>query len=218
MPAGSSLASSTTSSRPVRRRRALLAVGALVVLAACSVNGGGAPSGAPAAPTPQAEAFLDTVQVRTFQWFWDLANTRNGLIPDRAPTPSFSSIAAVGFALTGYPIGVERGWITRAEARERTLTTLRFFWTAPQSDAGSGVAGYKGFFYHFLDMQSGARFERVELSTIDTALLLAGALTCQVYFDGSDADEVAIRAYADSIYRRVDWQWAQPHPPKVSHG
>jgi len=155
-------------------------------------------------------AFLDTLEERTFHYFWDLANTTNGLVPDRAPSPSFSSIAAVGFGLTAYPIGVERGYVTRDQARQRVLTTLRFFWTTAQ--------GYKGFFYHFLDMTTGARYQTVELSTIDTALLLAGVLTCQSYFDGADTSEVAIRAVADSIYARTDWQWAANHPPAIALG
>ncbi|RTL18120.1 MAG: Tat pathway signal protein, partial [Sphingomonadaceae bacterium] len=108
---------------------------------------------APAAiPLP---AWFGDLEQRTFRYFWDLANRKNGLVPDRWPTPSFASIAAVGFALTAYPIGVERGWITRKEARDLTLTTLRFFVTAPQGDAPTGMTGNKGFFYHFLDMETG---------------------------------------------------------------
>ncbi len=162
-------------------------------------------------------ALLDSVQRRTFDFFWERTNPVNGLTPDRWPTPSFSSIAAVGFALTAYPIGVERGWITRDQAADRTLATLRFFWTAPQGPAARGMAGHKGFFYHFLDMNSGERFETVELSTIDTSLLLAGALFCQSYFDGSSGKETAIRAIADSLYRRAEWTWIQPNKPLVNH-
>lgn len=162
-------------------------------------------------------ALLDSVQRRTFDFFWERTNPGNGLTPDRWPTPSFSSIAAVGFALTAYPIGAERGWITRDEAADRTLATLRFFWTAPQGPAARGMAGHKGFFYHFLDMNTGERFETVELSTIDTALLLAGALFCQSYFDGSTGTEAAIRALADSLYRRAEWTWIQPNKPLVNH-
>src|SRR2546425_11312002 len=148
-----------------------------------------------------------------------LTNTTNGLTPDRSAAGSFSSIAAVGFALTAYPIGVERGYVTRAAAAQRTLTTLQFFWTAPQSSAATGVTGYKGFFYHFLDMSTGQRFQTVELSTIDTALLLAGVLTCQAYFTNpSDSVETTIRRLADSIYRRADWQWAANHPPAIALG
>ena len=97
---------------------------------------------------------------RTFRWFWDTVNRKNGLVPDRWPTPSFSSIAAVGFALPAYAIGAERGWCSRAEARDLTLTTLRFFWNAPQGPEPTGTTGYKGFFYHFLDMETGAAFSR----------------------------------------------------------
>ncbi|MFL5542782.1 MAG: Tat pathway signal protein, partial [Longimicrobiaceae bacterium] len=127
------------------------------------------------------EAFLDTLQQRTFGFFWELENPGTHLIPDRWPSKSFSSVAAVGFGLAGYPVGVERGYVTRAQAAARTLATLRFFWTAPQGTASAGMTGHKGFFYHFLDMETGRRFERVELSTIDTALLLGGILVCREY-------------------------------------
>ena len=145
---------------------------------------------------------------RTFRFFWDTANPKNGLIPDRFPTPSYSSIAAVGFGLTAYPVGVERGYVTRKEARKRVLTTLRFLRNAPQGHAVKGMTGHKGFFYHFLDMKTGQRYEDSELSTVDTAILLAGALFCQSYFDGSNPEEVEIRRLVDEIYARVDWPWA----------
>lgn len=167
---------------------------------------------------PAEEALLDDLEERTFRYFWDLTNPTNGLVPDRAPSPSFSSIAAVGFGLTAYPIGVERGYVTRAEARARTLATLRFFSSARQGPSSRGVAGYKGFFYHFLDMATGERFEIVELSTIDTTLLMAGVLMAQSYFDGPDSEEAEIRALAEGLYRGVAWDWAQPHPPLVNHG
>ena len=153
------------------------------------------PAAAPAAPVapavpaarllPRDERFLDQLEERTFRWFWDLANSANGLVPDRAPSPSFSSVAAVGFGLTAYPIGVERGWVTRAQARARVLTTLRFLLAAPQGGAPAGVTGYHGFFYHFLDMRTGRRFMDVELSPIDTALLMAGVLLDESYFDAA---------------------------------
>lgn len=166
----------------------------------------------------QAAPYLDDLSERTFRFFWDTANPANGLVPDRFPTPSFSSIASVGFGLTAYPIGVERGYITRAQARTRVLTTLRFFRNAPQGRAAQGMSGYKGFFYHFLDMKTGARSANSELSTVDTALLLGGVLHVQSYFDGVGAEEAEIRRLADDIYRRVDWRWAQNHGPAISHG
>ncbi|HEU5194571.1 MAG TPA: glucoamylase family protein [Methylomirabilota bacterium] len=161
---------------------------------------------------------LVDVQERTFRYFWETGNPENGLIPDRYPTPSYASIAAVGFALTTYPVGVERNYITREQARQRVLATLRFLDAAPQGPDARGVAGYRGFFYHFLDMKTGHRFEDSELSTVDTAILLAGALVCQSYFDGAEPDEVEVRSLAERIIRRVDWQWAQPKPPAISLG
>ena len=172
----------------------------------------------PASPGPSGEALLDDLQERTFRWFWDLTNPENGLVPDRWPTRSFSSVAAVGFGLTAYPIGAERGWITREQARDRVLTTLRFLANAPQGPEPAGRTAYKGFFYHFLDMETGARFEKVELSTIDTTLLLAGALFCQSYFDRDDPGEAEIRSLAEDLYRRADWTWVQPRAPLVSMG
>jgi hypothetical protein len=172
----------------------------------------------PAGITARQTAFLDTLQRRTFDWFWETTDGRTGLTPDRWPTKSFSSVAAIGFALTAYPVGVERGYVSRGQAAERTLNTLRFLYQAPQGEQSANITGYRGFFYHFLDMETGHRFRDVELSTIDTALLLAGALFCQSYFDRPDAAEVAIRAYADSMYRRVEWTWAITKPPVVSMG
>src|SRR5437016_11262350 len=188
---------------------------AAALLAACASNH---PTGPPPPDSAQAVGFLDTLEQRTFHYFWDLTNPTNGLTPDRSAAGSFSSIAAVGFALTAYPIGVERGYVTRVAAAQRTLTTLNFFWTAPQDSVAIGVTGYKGFFYHFLDMSTGQRFQTVELSTIDTSLLLAGILFAQSYYDHSDTTEQQIRALADSIYFRVDWKWAEARPPAVSMG
>jgi hypothetical protein len=172
----------------------------------------------PRAATPAVDPLLVDLQARTFRFFGDTANTENGLIPDRYPSPSYSSIAAVGFGLTSYPIGVERGYITRAQARKRVLTTLRFLERAPQSKDARGAAGYRGFFYHFLDMKTGERFELSELSTVDTAILMAGALFCQSYFDGPQPDEIEIRALANTLYQRVEWPWAQSKPPAISLG
>ena len=197
--------------------RATLAALLGFAAAACASNHSVGP---PPPDTTGQGAFLDTLEQRTFGYFWDKTNTANGLTPDRWPTNSFSSIAAVGFALTAYPIGVERGYVTRADAAARVLTTLRFFWTARQDSNTTGSTGYHGFFYHFLDITTGARYQTVELSTIDTALLLAGVLTCQSYFDNSgDPGETEIRALAESIYTRTDWQWAASnHPPAIALG
>lgn len=187
----------------------------LCLLAACA-RGGSAPS--PPAPLDGRTAFLDTLQVRTFRFFWDLADPATGLCPDRAPTRSFASVSATGFALAAYPIGVERGYVSRAAARARVLRTLRFFRDARMDSAASGCTGYRGLYYHFLDPGTGARYADVELSTMDTALFLAGALFCQSYFDGTEAEEDSIRTAAETLYRRADWQWASPRPPTIGHG
>jgi hypothetical protein len=147
------------------------------------------------------------IEKRTFQWFWDTVNRKNGLVPDRWPTPSFCSIAAVGFALPTYAIGVERGWCSRTEARDLTLTTLRFFWNAPQGPDATGTAGYKGFFYHFLDMETGARFRQVELSSVDTTLLFLGVLFAGQYFERDDPAEREVRKLAIDLYERADWDF-----------
>ena len=147
------------------------------------------------------------IERRTFRFFWETVNRKNGLVPDRWPTPSFSSIAAVGFALTAYPIGIERGWCSRADARDLTLTNLRFFWRAPQGPQPRGVTGHKGFFYHFLDMETGVRYRDVELSSVDTTILLMGVLFAGQYFDRKDPAEAEIRKLANAIYARADWNF-----------
>lgn len=173
---------------------------------------------APGLLPPSPSFDLDDLERRTFEWFWDTANPANGLIPDRWPAKSFCSIAAVGFGLTALPIGVERGWISRAQARDRTLTTLRFFATAPQGPEAVGMSGHKGFFYHFIDMANGHRFETTELSSIDTTLLLGGVLFAAEYFNQANSDEAEIRRLAHLINDRVDWRWMLGQGPYVSMG
>lgn len=176
--------------------------------------GAGAPaSAAAAALRPSAArlpAFYDEIERRTFRYFWETVNRANGLVPDRWPTPSFSSIAAVGYALPAYAIGVERGWCTRQAARDLTLTTLRFLWNAPQGPGAAGMAGHKGFFYHFLDMERGVRFRDVELSSVDTTILLMGALFAGQYYNRGDPTEAEIRELANKLYVRADWTHFRP--------
>lgn len=200
-------------------RRDFLIASALAAAAGCSAPLRFAATGGEAGVSPGVSALLDDLERRTFDFFWQTANPANGLMPDRWPTPSFASIAAVGFGLTAYPIGVERGFVSRAQARQRVLATLRFLRDAPQGPQKEGMSGHRGFFYHFLDMRAGTRFApNVELSTVDTALLLGGVLHCQSYFTADHADEAEIRAAAEAIYARVDWRWAQVRPPAISLG
>jgi len=112
---------------------------------------------------------------------------------------------------------VERGWMVRADAVERSLAVLRFFHDSDQSGSPEAT-GFKGFYYHFLDMSTGARVWRSELSMVDTALLIAGALTAGRYFTASSADEIRLRELVDALYRRVDWRWAQNDGTTINHG
>ena len=163
------------------------------------------------------DAELARLESDTFKYFANEINLENGLIPDSTKRGSPSSIAAVGFALTAYPIAVERKYLTRSEAVKRTLTTLRFFYEAPQGEEPDAT-GYKGFYYHFLDMKTGRRAWKCEISTIDSTYLLAGALTAACYFDRETKAERDIRTLADSLYKRADWHWAQNGALTVSHG
>lgn len=159
-------------------------------------------------PAEQPTVFsLEEVQRRSFRYFWELAYPGNMQIPDRAPSHQFSSIAATGFGLSAYLVGAERGYVSREAAAERVKKTLEVLWQLPQGPDTTGVSGYKGFFYHFLTTDHAHRYKKVELSTIDTALLMAGILSAQMYFDGRNETETAIRALADSLYRRVEWDW-----------
>jgi hypothetical protein len=155
-------------------------------------------------PFVSNDEFLDYVQETSFDYFWYGANPANGLVPDRSATGSACSIAAVGFGLTAIGIGVDHGWIMRTQAVARVLTTLNTFLQGPQGPATTGVIGYKGWFYHFLDMNTALR-SGSELSSIDTVLLLAGILYAKQYFNGASADEASIRSMADAMFNRVDW-------------
>jgi hypothetical protein len=168
-----------------------------------------------AAPVPFSP---DELQRRTFAFFWERALPGNYQIPDRWPTERFSSIAATGFGLTAYLVGAERGYVTRAEAAERVRRTLEVLWALPQGPEMSGVAGYRGLFYHFLNNDDALRYQGVELSTIDTGLLMAGVLSVMSYFDGDDDDERLIRDLADRLYRRVEWDWTLNENGRMSMG
>jgi hypothetical protein len=166
---------------------------------------------------PAVEAELEDLQRASFSYFEHEANPDNGLVADKTAPNWPASIAATGFALAAYPVGITRGFISRAAAVERTLQTLRFFSTSPHGPEPDAT-GYQGFYYHFLDMQTGRRAWQCELSTVDTAFLLAGALTAAAYFDAHTDLEREIRATTDALYRRVNWHWAQNGGATLTHG
>jgi hypothetical protein len=153
------------------------------------------------------EALLDSLQRTAFNYFWYQANAANGLIRDRSQFGSPCSIAAQGFGISAICIGIDHGWVTREAGRARIKLGLQTLWNGTQGSAAAGVNGYKGLFYHFLDINSGNRTWTCELSTIDTALLMAGVLDAKQYFGTVDPEDMALCALADSLYRRVDWDY-----------
>ena len=144
------------------------------------------------------QQFLELIQRKAFAYFWQEANSETGLIKDKSnnfkdDNFQIASIAAVGFALSSYPVAVERGWITKEEALERVLNTLFYF--------RDKLENVHGFFYHFVGMSNGKRVWNCELSSVDTALFLAGALVAGEYFGAK------VRDLAGELYERVEWDW-----------
>jgi hypothetical protein len=150
------------------------------------------------------EAFLEDLSRRAFLYFWEQADAKTGLTLDRTRnsgertagvSEEVASLASTGFALTALSIGYFREWRTPAEIRERVRATLRHLCYEQQHE--------RGWYYHFVERHSGERAWKSELSTIDTALLVAGALTAQQCFD----DDAEIVRIAQEIYERVDFTW-----------
>jgi len=160
--------------------------------------------------------FLDDLQHRSFQYFWEQADPNTGLVPDRARMDgspldanhqNVASIAATGFGLTSLCIAADRNWIDKSQVRQRALNTLRFF--------DARAYQQHGWFYHWLDAKTGERRWNSEVSSIDTALLLAGVLTVRQCF----RDDQDIVRLAGRIYQRVDFRWMlNGHPRLLSHG
>ena len=156
--------------------------------------------------------FLDMVEKRSFAYFVEAVNPSNGLVLDKASnskSPDFkyapASIAAVGFGLAALTAGADRGWIGRDAAQAQVKTTLKVFYEKMEAE--------HGFFYHFVDMETGKRVWDCELSSVDTALFLAGALTAARYFDSPE-----IKNLADKLYKRVDWKWMANGSPYLTMG
>ncbi len=150
--------------------------------------------------------FLDTLQYRSFLYFWNECNPANGLVKDRSTKDSPASIAAVGFAFPIWAIGAEHKWISRNDAIKRTLAALEFFMNSEQS-SDQLATGYEGLYYHFLDMNTGKREWSCELSSIDTGLLIAGIRFVRQYYSRNNMNENKIRDLADSITYRVNWNF-----------
>ncbi|WP_408887249.1 glucoamylase family protein [Komagataeibacter oboediens] len=178
------------------------------------------PSVVHAAASTADTALMNDLERRTFRWFWDAGDPKTGLVPDRYPSPqTLSSVASIGFGLTAYGIGVSRGYVTRTQAATRTLATLRYLMDGPQNDTADGAMGYQGFYYHFLNKDTGLRFSHdIELSSIDTALLMQGVLFSQSFFDRDTPQETEIRTLADQLYKRINWQWMTRPDNRLSMG
>jgi len=160
---------------------------------------------------------LLNLQREALAYFDRHASPENGLVRDSSAAGASASVAGSGMAMASWVIAAERGHCSRGDAVARTLSALRFLWNAPQSESGKAT-GFHGFFYHFLDFESGRRAGHSELSTVDSGIAVIGALVARQYFSRDTAAEAEIRQLADSIYRRVDWAWACDASGALSHG
>jgi hypothetical protein len=160
---------------------------------------------------------LSRLQRNSFGYFLHETNPTNGLVLDKTAPHWPASIAAIGMALGAYLVGARRKFITRNEAALRTLTTLRFLAHSEQSDSADAT-GFRGFYYHFLNMQTGRREWCCELSSVDTAILIAGALAAAEYFDGRSRHETEIRSLVKLLYERIDWAWMLNGHDTLCHG
>ena len=198
---------------------AILSAGSLSACAGTNNVTNGISGGVKAAFTDaEFNTIINDIEKRTFDFFWETTNPDTGLTPDRWPTPSASSIAGVGFALTIYPYAATRNYITKEQVIDRTLVTLRTLWGLKQGPEARGNAGYKGYFYHFIDSKTGERLAQCELSSIDTALLMGGVLFAGDYWSGNNAKEIEIRKLAHDLFNRVEWSYLLNDKGRLSMG
>ena len=168
------------------------------------------PEFAKARLTPEDDQLLEDMEKTEFAFFWEQATPATGLVKDRANVrqtdrSTVASIAATGFGLTAIAIGQQRDYVSLSDARERVITTLRFLWEK--------MPHHRGFFYHFADVNTGERIWDSEVSSIDTALLLCGVLTCRAFFRSSQ-----ITRLANDIFNRVEWTWLSEDTELLPHG
>jgi hypothetical protein len=202
--------SASLSRRDLLRR--MIAAGICIPFGALAQNVPGCKVDPPARTSllPEDDAFLDELERATFLFFLEQANPATGLVRDRynvrdSTGTQVASIAATGFGLTALCIGHKRGLIPLAEAEQRVLTALRFLWTQ--------VPSHRGFFFHWADINTGARVWDAEVSSVDTSMLLCGILTCRQYFQNAQ-----IRDLAHSIFNHVDWTWLSEDTTLLPHG
>lgn len=195
-----------------REALALIGKGAAIAGASLGVTGLNAlcwPGGSDSDPTLHPD-LLDALQSTSFRFFWEQASPVTGLVKDRAAARgtdrrTLSSISSTGFGLTALCIADARGYRSSAQIKQRVLATMEFLL--------SKAPAVNGFFYHFMDMNSGARAVLSEISSIDTAILLCGCLTCREYFQDPRISDLALQ-----LYDRVNWQWMMNGGTTLSHG
>ena len=168
------------------------------------------PESVPETLASEDDRFLEELERASFLFFWEQAHPNTGLVKDRcdlrAPDKeSAASIAATGFGLTALCIGDQRGYVAHSDARSRVITTLQFLWKK--------MPTHRGFFFHFADWKTGERVWDSEVSSIDTAILLCGVLTCRQHFMSQE-----IRYLAREIFNRVDWTWVSEDTALLPHG
>ncbi|HNY11923.1 MAG TPA: glucoamylase family protein [Candidatus Wallbacteria bacterium] len=165
------------------------------------------------AETSKSDAkFIEMVQKKTLNYFLKCMNPENGLTMDKAPnfgSPDYSyspsTTAGVGFGLASLAVGAERGWVEKDYAKRVTLAALKYFYEKMEH--------VNGFFYHFTDMATGKRAWNCEISSIDTALFIAGAIFCGEYYN-----DAQIKKYASLLYYRVNWKWMTNGGKYISMG
>jgi hypothetical protein len=173
---------------------------------------GGTPAKAPASSglAEDEDAFLDELEKANYLYFWEQAHPETGLIKDRCNTRAtdtgiVASIAGIGFGLTALCIAQQRGWISRSDSLERALTVLRFLWKK--------MPTHRGFFFHWANVVTGERIWDAEASSVDTAIMLCGVLTCRQHFRNFE-----INRLANDIFNRVDWTWLSEDTSLLPHG
>lgn len=193
-------------------RRALLR--SISGIMAGQLAGGAVPPPAPPftaqGVSPEDDAFLEEVEKASFQFFIEQADPATGLVKDRATVKAVDngvvgSTAATGFGLTALCIGQQRGYISLSDARQRVVKTLDFL--------KNKMPTHRGFYFHFANIKTGERIWDSEVSSIDTALLLCGILTCREHFPHTD-----VRRLAYDIYSRVEWSWLAEDTTLLSQG
>ena len=160
--------------------------------------------------SPEDDAFLNDLEKANFQYFWEQANPKTGLVKDRCNVHTddagiVGSIASTGFGLTALCIGERRGFVSRSEAQERVLTTFESLWAK--------LPNHRGFFYHWANINTGERVWDAEVSSVDTTILLCGVLACREYFPTAE-----VQGLADAIFNRVEWTWLSEDTALLPHG